>query len=234
MQNHRMLGVLVIGQSPRPDLVDEFRRVLPASTNIVLRGVLDGLSLEEISCLAPTCAEDTLFTVLPSGVGVKVSHDAISTRARSVVQALQQEGCEWVAMCCTGEFPELHSLPVLFASRLHTQLAVAIGQDRRLGIYVPLPEQRTAAMQRWRASGFQNLTVVPLVPKSAAADIDAAASRMAAAQPDLIVYDCMAYDSALRARADAVTKRPAILPISLLARVVAELSCSANAVSTVA
>lgn len=224
VQNAPMIGVLVIGQSPRPDLIHEFRRVLPANAKILLRGVLDGLSHEEIARLAPTRAADTLFTVLPGGLGVKVSHDAISKRARCVVQALQQEGCELVAMCCTGEFPELEDLPVLFASRLHTQLAVAIGRNRRLGIYVPLPDQRAVALQRWRACGFEHVTAVPLVPKSAAADVEQAATSMAAAHPDLIVYDCMSYDSALRAQADAITQRPAILSISLLARVVAELS----------
>src|SRR5690606_26767885 len=145
---------------PRPDLILEFRRVLPASTRIALRGVLDGLSHEEIFRLAPNCAADTLFTVLPGGLGVKVSHDAISKRARTVVQALQREGCELVAMCCTGEFPELEDLPVLFASRLHTQLALAIGRNRRLGIYVPLPEQRAQAVQRWRACGLGHVTAV--------------------------------------------------------------------------
>lgn len=202
----------------------EFRRILPAGARMVLRGVLDGLSENEIARLAPTSAADTLFTVLPGGRGVKVSHHAISRKARSVVKAMQQEGCKVVALCCTGEFPELTDLPVLFASRLHTHLALAIGRDRRLGVYVPLPEQQESATQRWRACGFMDLHVVALAPTASATDIEKAALTMAATQPELIVYDCMAYDSALRARADAVTHRPSILPISLMARVVAELT----------
>lgn len=218
-----MIGVLVIGQSPRPDLMREFHRILPTSTKIALRGALDGLSDEQISRLAPTCAADTLFTVLPNGRGVKVSHQAVVERTRSIVWTLQHEGCKLIALCCTGEFVELADLPILFASRLHTQLAVAIGTNRRLGVYVPLAEQQAPAEQRWRACGFRHPYVVALSPKASAGEIETAASSMAAAQPELVVYDCMAYDSALRARADSVTNLPSILSISLLARVMAEL-----------
>jgi protein AroM len=190
---------------------------------IVLRGALDGLSREEIRRAAPHGAADTLFTVLPDGTSVKVSHAVVAQHARAALQEMQREGCQLVALCCTGEFPALEDLPVLFPSRIHTQVAVGIGCNRRLGVYVPLAEQQALARQRWLACGFGDVVTVALVPNATRAQIERAATQMDKAAPDLIVYDCMGYHSELRVGADAITRKPAILSVSLVARIMAEL-----------
>ncbi len=51
-----MIGILTIGQSPRPLLLREFRRVIPESVQIVLRGALDGMTHEELARHAPQSA----------------------------------------------------------------------------------------------------------------------------------------------------------------------------------
>lgn len=218
-----MIGILFIGCSPRPALVQEFKRTLPQGVQILQRGVLDGMSREQIRSLAPRDTRDTLFTTLPDGTSVKLSHAAITRHLRLALEDLQNAGCRLVVLCCTGEFPELENLPVLLPSRIHTRLAIGIGASRRLGIYVPLPEQQEVAKERWRACGFSDPISVALAPGSSQVDIVRAAEQMRAAEPELIVYDCMGYTSELRASADDITRRPAILSISLVARVVAEL-----------
>ena len=42
------IGALTIGQSPRKDVIPEMREVLGTEVDIVEKGVLDDLSLEEV------------------------------------------------------------------------------------------------------------------------------------------------------------------------------------------
>lgn len=218
------VGILVIGQSPRPLLLREFRRVVPASVQMVLRGALDGMTREELARHAPRSADDTLFTTLPDGTDMKISHETVAERAQIKLEEMKREGCRLIVFCCTGEFAGLgSSLPLLFPSRIHTQVAQALAKDRRLGVFVPLPEQEAVTSSRWHACGFSDVITQSLLPTGSNAEIERAASRMAEAAVDLVVYDCMGYGHELRARADSITQVPSILSISLVARVMTEL-----------
>ena len=73
------------------------------------------------------------------------------------------------------------------------------------------------------ACGFAEVVTQAVAPNGSDVEIERAASRMAEAAVDLVVYDCMGYGHELRARADSITKAPSILSVSLVARVVAEL-----------
>src|SRR4030088_1983660 len=79
MQQQRM-GVVVIGQSPRPSVVNEIAAVLSPGLEIDLRGALDGMTRAEIDAIPPSDDYDTLFTLLPNGAGVTISKKAVETR----------------------------------------------------------------------------------------------------------------------------------------------------------
>jgi protein AroM len=219
-----VIGILTIGQSPRPLLLREFRRVIHGSIQIVVRGALDGMTREEIARHAPQSTNDTLFTILPDGTDIRISHATVAKRAQIKLEEMQREGCRLTVFCCTGEFPGLgSSLSLLFPSRLHTHVAQALAKNRRLGVFVPLPDQEAVARSRWHACGFSDVVTQAVAPNGSDAEIERAASRMAEAAVDLVVYDCMGYGHELRGRADAIAKVPSILSVSLVARVVAEL-----------
>jgi protein AroM len=217
------IGILVIGQSPRPALLREFRRIVPESVQIVLRGALDGMTREELAYHAPYSAQDTLFTILPDGTDIKISHATVGKRARIKLEEMQRAGCRLTLFCCTGEFDGLGDLAVLLPSRIHTHVTQAVAKDRRLGVFVPLPEQEGVALARWRECGFTDVVTQAIAPNGSDTQIELAACQMAQATPDLVVYDCMGYGHELRARADAIITVPSILSISLVARVMAEL-----------
>jgi protein AroM len=198
--------------------------VIPETIEIVLRGALDGMTREELACHAPTSAYDTLFTILPDGTDIRVSHTAVAKLAQIKIEAMQREGCRLIVFCCTGDFPELgDTLPLLFPSRIHTQVAQALAKDFCLGLFVPLPEQEALARSRWQACGFSEVITRAIAPNGSNVDIERAASDMAEASVDLVIYDCMGYGSELRARADSITNVPSLLSVSLVARVTAEL-----------
>ena len=218
-----MIGILVIGQSPRPKLEEEFRRVIPGDIKIRLAGILDGMTAEERASVAAKPGEDTLFSQLPDGSDTRLSHAAIAKIAPVKLQALKDGGCETVLFCCTGEFPEIEDRPFLLPAPILTKTVTAVVRSRHLGVFGPLPEQMGMITDRWRAAGITRLSAVPLAPTASDAEITDAAREMAQIAPDYVVYDCMSYGHALRQKADAIVKRPAIMSVSIVARVLAEL-----------
>ena len=51
------VGLLTIGQSPREDIVSEIKPLLDSRIEILEKGLLDGLSFEEIKRLKPKAGE---------------------------------------------------------------------------------------------------------------------------------------------------------------------------------
>src|ERR1700753_3345685 len=83
----KTLGVVVVGQSPRPDIVAQLRAVIPSDIAIAVRGSLDGMGRDDIAKLKPANGYDALFTRLPDGEAVKISKQAVERRALGVVDA---------------------------------------------------------------------------------------------------------------------------------------------------
>src|ERR1700739_3533690 len=100
----RRIGVVVIGQSPRPLVAAEITRVLSPGMTIDLRGALDGMSRAEIDTIKPTDGADTLFTLLPSNESVVISKKEVETRAAAQLARLRQEGIFVTMLACTGKF----------------------------------------------------------------------------------------------------------------------------------
>jgi protein AroM len=223
MANKR-LGVVVIGQSPRPDVVAQMRPFVGADVDINLRGALDGLTRAEVAELRPTAGSDTLFTRLPpNGENIKLGKHAIEARAKQVIERLVGEGTTVTMLCCTGNFPTLtRTGVVVLPSAVLSGLVHGLLSRGRLGVFVPLPEQAEELSRKWRRHGLEVLTE-PLLPGAPAAAIDAAARRLNARQPDLVVMDCMSYDQAMKDRVRRTVRAPVILAVAAAARVAGEL-----------
>jgi protein AroM len=222
MLQHRM-GVVVIGQSPRPAVVDEIAAVLSGGLEIDLRGALDGMTRDEIDAIAPRDGHDALFTLLPNGDGVTISKQAVEARAALQIEKFAEEGVEVTMLACTGKFPNLapDGLVVLPSAVLHN-LVEAVLPKGRLGVFSPLPEQTARIAGKWQRADVEVLGVT-LRPGSDAAAVDEAARNMAALQPDLVVLDCMSYTRADKARVRLAYDGPVILAIAAAARVIEEL-----------
>jgi len=218
------LGVLYIGQSPRPENVGALRRILGQTVDILEAGSLDGLSLGEIESFGPDGSNDTLYTKLPSGKEVVISKKVVTQRAQAHLDAFEKKGLDVVLMFCTGAFQGLHTTGrVIFPSAVLEGFLPAVLPKGRLGVFTPLPSQVEQTTQKWRRPGWE-LTVIPLIPS---ADTDAliapAADRMAGAKPDLIALDCMGYTQKMKERIRTRTGVRTVLAVSLAARAVQEL-----------
>jgi protein AroM len=219
----RRMGVVVIGQSPRPSMEAEIAAVLSPSTTIELRGALDGMSRGEIDAIPPADGADALFTLLPNGDNVRISKKAVEGRANAQLARFRQEGIDVAMLACTGKFPNLapDGLVILPSAVLH-RLVEAVLPKGRLGVFSPLAEQTALISKKWQRDGIE-VVGVTLQPGSDDAAVDAAARAMADRRPDLVVLDCMSYTSANKARLRRHYSGPVILSIAAAARVVEEL-----------
>lgn len=220
---HRRMGVVVIGQSPRPSMEAEISAVLSPGTTIELRGALDGMSRGEIDAIPPTEGADALFTLLPNGDNVRISKKVVEGRANAQLARFKDEGIDVVMLACTGKFPNLtpDGLVILPSAVLH-RLVEAVLPKGRLGVFSPLAEQTALIAKKWQRDGVE-VVGVTLQPGSDDAAVDAAARAMADKQPDLVVLDCMSYTSANKARVRQHYSGPVILSIAAAARVIEEL-----------
>ena len=222
-ETHRTLGVVVIGQAPRPEIEAELRRVLGPTQSIRLVGALDGLSRSEIDRLRPTGSHDALFTTLPDGSGVVISKAEVTKRAQAALDRLGEAGVTVTLMNCTGVFEGLTARGLLvFPSTVLAGVVHGLLPRGRLGVFMPLAEQEAAMRDKWRHGDWEVETIT-LEPGAGPAAIEAAGREMAGRRPDLIVLDCMGYGQAMKDRVRAVTGRPCVLAISVAARAVQEL-----------
>jgi len=217
------LGVIVIGQSPRRDCEAGLKQVLGDAVEIEFRGALDGLSRAEIERIGPLDGADTLFTRLPDGSAVTISKRAVTERAQGQIDRFARDGTDVTLMFCTGAFQGLSAKgPLVFPSALLAGLAQGLLPAGRLGLLVPLPEQAPHLAKKWQRPGVE-VVVEALVPGSDDAAVDAAAERLAAKRPDLVVMDCMSYSQATKDRVRRTITARAVLAVSATARAVQEL-----------
>src|SRR5258707_14935102 len=120
MQQQR-IGVVVIGQSPRPSVANEIAAVLSPGLEIDLRGALDGLTRAEIDAIPPIDGYDALFTLLPNGDSVTISKRAVEARAAIQIEKFAREGVKVAMPACPGKFPNLapDGLVILPSAVLH-------------------------------------------------------------------------------------------------------------------
>jgi hypothetical protein len=103
------MGVVVIGQSPRPSVAAEVAAVLSPGIAIELVGALDGMTRAEIDAIPPTDGSDALFTLLPDGDAVVISKLVVEERAAAKIADFAGKGVAVTMLACTGKFPALSS-----------------------------------------------------------------------------------------------------------------------------
>ena len=147
----QQIGALVIGQTPRPDLVDPLAALLPHVT-IVQRGALDGLAPADLP--DPAGAAYPLTTRLRDGQLVTVPESFLLPRLQERLDELEAEGILTNILLCAGTFAGLGGRGTLINPfRITLAVAQSLGLQK-LGLIVPIPEQAPPVAARWQAAGF--------------------------------------------------------------------------------
>lgn len=231
----RTVGLLTIGQSPRPDVVPQITAYLGRlpgfdALRILEAGALDGLTPIQIRELAPKGAERRLVSRLSTGGTVVVAERLIPPLLEVQAARLSGQGAEALALLCTGDLPAVRSpVPILRPQALMSHLVAAALPGARLGVIVPLAEQVADARQRWgelartlRPDGAVAVeTASPY--ETDPAGLVAAAGSLGAWGAGVIILDCMAFTPQARDLVRDNVPVPVILPRTVLAGALAEL-----------
>lgn len=217
------VGAVTIGQSPRDDVIPEIKEITGPNVEFVECGALDGLSLEQVRRLAPKAGDYVLVTRMRDGMSVTLAERHIILKLRECVQKLEKAKVDLVAMLCTGVFPELRSRKlILRPDRLLEQTVRAMIEKGTIGVVTPTEEQITQAHAKWKRLGL-NVIVDHALPYATEEQVTAVARRLAKTEVDLIVLDCIGFNTMMKKTVRDITKKPVILPRTLLARAISEL-----------
>lgn len=241
----RSVGIVTIGQTPRPDLLAPFAAAATGwmdplgrrpSPRFVEAGALDGLDEKAVAAMAPRKGETFYVTKLADGRSVKIAVSLLEDAlARAVLRIV--DDVDVVVIACTGSFPGLHRVlgddaPLVIEPDQLLKGVVAGIAPRRLAVFVPDEGQREALAAGWERALGRAVTTRALSPYLRY-DADGGARRqlrqainelVEESDPDLFVFDCMAYDEAVLAPlVGRLTSVPTLYSAATVARIVTSM-----------
>jgi protein AroM len=223
LEAKKRVGFVTIGQSPRVDVMPDIKTILGKKIAVVELGALDGLGAEDIRRLRPEAGETSLITRLGDGSSVVVGKKKILPLLRETIRKLENKSVRLIALLCTDEFPELESRRTLICpSRLLLNEVASIKKSGRLGVFVPLEEQRAMTIRKWEKTGL-SLAVEALNPYLPEFETQLRIRRMKKQAADLVVLDCIGYSSKTQAAFERDMGRIVLLPRTVLAGTIKKL-----------
>jgi hypothetical protein len=198
-----VLGIYTIGQTPRPDLVDNLTRMF-GSSRLRMRGALDGLPNDQI----PTCGAGgyPLATRLRDGTRVVVDAAIVEP----LLQKLISEGdprADAHLVLCAGAFPRLVARkPLIWTFDVAVDEFAARGL-RSLEVLVPFAGQAAPAAHKWRAAGF-SCRVSVFTPTEESSVADRLVERAPEDRAEALVVDYVGLPDEIIARVRATVDIP--------------------------
>lgn len=220
----KKIGIITIGQSPRTDVVPEMTAFFGEGIEVLERGALDGLTLEQVREYAPDAGMVHLCTRMRDGSEVVVAKEKLLPRIQEAIDELNLERVALILLMCVGEFPQFRSTSLVVEPQKIVDHCVEglIGASHRLGIVIPIPEQ-----EAWVRETFSkitdSITVTVASPYAEQNDLLTAAATLNEAACDLIVMYCMGFNRQLTRPIREITAKPVIVSSTIVARTVGEL-----------
>ncbi len=148
----KRIGILLIGQTPRADLMAPLDRLAHAC-DLRPRGALDAL---EIGALPDAeGASYPLVTRMRDGTPVTVDEAFLTPLLQQAIDALEREGAVVLLLLCAGPFAALTSTrPLIRPFQLAVGMLRSVGHTR-VGIVVPTNDQRAPSKRKWTEAGFK-------------------------------------------------------------------------------
>lgn len=225
------LGLLTIGQSPRPDGLARDVAAAAGMSEVLERGALDGLTRADLTGMRPQEGDYRLVTLLRDGGSVEIAKRFILDRLQAQIEALEADGADAVLMMCTGEFPPFrHRVPLVLPQLALYGVVKGLAGDGRVASLTPLPAQVPQAVAKWASLGVDASAfhADPYGPDPIAAVATAAAAAREAGAAALFM-DCFGYDAAMGAAARRAFDGPVIVARSMAARIAAEVAAEGHA-----
>lgn len=220
------IGAITIGQAPRVDVTADIMRIFDGKAELVQAGGLDGLTREEIAEFAPQDGDYVLVSRLQDGSSVTFAERHILPRLQEAINRMESEGCSLIMMFCTGSFPETLSskkIPMVYPCEILNRLVPLMTKKSNIICMTPSPLQVEQAEGKWRKY-VNDVKAVAASPYGEWADLERAAEKVKDMDGDLVVMDCIGYTQEMKEMFAEKTGKNIVLPRTLLARVISELT----------
>ena len=202
------IGILIIGQTPRPDLTAPLDG-LGRTYDLVIRGALDDLSAGDL----PDAGGGSypLVTRMRDGTLITVDEAFLTPLLQTAIDDLEQEDVVLSLLLCAGPFHDLTSTrPLLRPFQLAVQTLQSLGLPRP-GIVVPTDDQRGPAERKWTAAGFAPV-IWSMETRPAALPVEHWLPSQASNHADLsaLVFDYVGYPLDTVQRLQTLTPLPVL------------------------
>jgi len=220
----KKIGIVTIGQSPRPDVVKEMVPFFGKNVSFLEKGALDGLTLEQVKKFSPDSGMIPFCTRMNNGSEVIIAKEKILPRIEQSINELNENKVSLILLLCVGSFPHFESSCLIIQPQRIVNRCVEslISEKHHLGIMIPLPDQKNWACENF-AHVTPQITVIDASPYGDRSRILRASKVLKEADCDLIVMYCMGFTRELTKEVRSVTKKPVILSSSIVARTIGEL-----------
>jgi len=221
-----VLGTLTIGQAPRPDVTPILDRYVPASVKRIHRGLLDGLSRDDIAdAYAAKAGEAVLVTRLSDGSSVQLSAQKVHSALQGRLDALEADGCNIVLLLCTGTFGGLHLKRgfLLEPDRIIPPAVAGLARDRQLGIIVPVASQIASESDKWKALERPPIFAAASPYTDTVDVVTASGVSLVRRGAEALLLDCIGFVEAHRRQLAHASGLPVILSNALMAKIVGEM-----------
>ncbi len=221
-----ILGTLTIGQAPRGDVTPILDRYIPPSVERIHRGLLDGLSRDEIAgAYAAKPGAAVLVTRLSDGSSVQLSAQKVHCALQGRLDALEADGCNIVLLLCTGAFEGLRLSRgfLLEPDRIIPPAVAGLIRDRQLGIIVPVASQITSESGKWKALERPPIFAASSPYTDTLDAVAAAGVSLARRGAQALLLDCIGFVEAHRRQLAHACGLPVILSNALMAKIVGEI-----------
>ena len=191
----KTLGLLAVGQSPRLDYGPVIRALAGPSVHVTEKGLLDGLSREEMEALAPrSSSEHPVISRLDDGSSVVMSKPLLTGLVNAKLREFSAEGVDVAVLMCTGAFEGVvcpKSLTLLSGRDIIDGcVRAAVPAGSRLGALVPLASQEAFTGRKFEDMGYEVVTA-HASPYGDRAELERAAVTLRGC--GAVVLHCMGY-----------------------------------------
>ena len=221
---NNVLGLVTIGQSPRPDMLADMVPYIGKETKIIEIGALDGLSYEEILEMQDGKDNNLLITKLRDGRTVNVVESFVFSRVQECIYYLEGKDVDLILLLCTGVFQEdfISKKKIIYPQKMLHGLVEHLVGSGKTAVVTPEEDQINFYQEKWNRLG-DNIFVSHCSPYGDSKELDRLVSDLDKYNDiDLIVLDCMGYGLDVKKSLLERTRTPVILAKTLVARVLGE------------
>lgn len=221
---NKKIGFITIGQSPRTDIMEDVRKIIPENIEVLEVGALDNYNHQYIKeHLSPGEGSQFLVSRMRDGSQVEIGEEKIHSLLQNCVDHLNEKKCDVILMMCTGKIPELISnSPILQPEKILHNIMKNIGFQGKIGVFIPEKEQEINIRKTWNSMGMEIFPVFAS-PYGNIDNIKNEATHLDNSEISIVFMDCMGYSENMKKIVYEITGKPVIIPRTMIVKIALEL-----------